>query len=178
MTKVLFKSDGMPTYHLANVIDDHLMKISHVIRGEEWLPSAPSYFLISMFQRMGKDMPEFAHLPLILNPEGDGKLSKKTVTAWVFQFFLFFGILKTTLPPKVTKRKVFKRGICKYACFFRLESGNTKEIYSLEELVDVFSLERVGKSGSRYNFEKTKWFNQQHIRLKKCKTNFKKHKIP
>ena len=178
--KVLFKSDGMPTYHLANVIDDHLMKISHVIRGEEWLPSAPLHIFLYQCFGWEKDMPEFAHLPLILNPEGDGKLSKRDGDRLGFPIFpiLWNNIENHTSTEGYKEKGFLKEAFVNMLVFLGWNPGNTKEIYSLEELVDDFSLERVGKSGSRYNFEKTKWFNQQHIRLKSAKQILKNIKFP
>lgn len=165
--KVLFKSDGMPTYHLANVVDDYLMKITNVIRGEEWLPSAPLH--VYLYQAFGwdKDMPEFAHLPLILNPEGDGKLSKRDGDR------LGFPIFPIKWKNSQTKKFIlgyqekgfFSSAFINMLAFLGWNPGNNKEIFSLEELVEEFSLERVGKSGSRYDYQKTKWFNQQHLRL-------------
>ena len=166
--KVLYKSDGMPTYHLANVIDDYLMKISHVIRGEEWLPSAPLH--VFLYQSFGweKQKPQFAHLPLILNPEGDGKLSKRDGDRLGFPIFpILWKNKKTNVNIEGYKEKGFlPEAFINMLVFLGWNPGNAQEIFSMDELIKEFSLERVGKSGSRYSYQKTKWFNQQHLRLK------------
>lgn len=162
--KVLMKSDGMPTYHLANIVDDHLMEITHVIRGEEWLPSAPLH--VSLYNSFGWDIPEFAHLPLILGDKG--KLSKRDGDRLGFPVFP----LNWENPETGEKSSGYKeRGFLTEAflnmlAFLGWNPGTDKEIFSLDELVESFSLERVGKSGAKYDFEKTKWFNQQYIKNK------------
>ena len=169
--KVLYKSDGMPTYHLANVVDDYLMKISHVIRGEEWLPSAPLH--VYLYQSFGweKSMPEFAHLPLILNPGGDGKLSKRDGDRLGFPVFpTLWKDPKKNLEIEGYKEKgFFPEAFVNMLAFLGWNPGNNKEIFSLHELSEEFSLERVGKSGARFDYQKTKWFNQQHLRLRTAK---------
>jgi len=178
--KVLYKSDGMPTYHLANVIDDYLMKISHVIRGEEWLPSAPLH--VFLYESFGwkKEMPEFAHLPLILNPDGDGKLSKRDGDRLGFPVFpILWKNIKTNVNIEGYREKGFlSEAFINMLAFLGWNPGNNQEIFSLEELIKEFSLEKVGKSGARYNYQKTKWFNQQHLRLKSNKEIFKNITFP
>lgn len=164
--KVLLKSDGMPTYHLANVVDDRLMEITHVIRGEEWLPSTPLH--VMLYKSFGLEMPEFAHLPLILKPDGKGKLSKRDGDRLGFPVFP----LNWTDPETSEKSVGYKeRGFLPEAFINMLallgwNSGTEQEIFTLDELIQAFSLEKVGKSGARFDFEKTKWFNQQYIKNK------------
>jgi glutamyl-tRNA synthetase len=165
--KVLFKSDGMPTYHLANVVDDHLMQVTHVIRGEEWLPSAPTHAMLYRALGWEDEMPAFAHLPLVLKPEGNGKLSKRDGDR------LGFPIYTLNWENPLTGEKISglaERGFLPdaYMNFLALlgwHPGGDKELMTPEELFDAFSLERVGKSGARFDPEKAKWINQQHIRL-------------
>lgn len=162
--KVLMKSDGMPTYHLANVVDDHLMEITHVVRGEEWLPSTPLH--VMLYKSFGWEMPEFAHLPLILKPDGKGKLSKRDGDRLGFPVFP----LNWTNPETKEESSGFReRGFMPEAflnmlAFLGWNPGTDQEIFSKEELIETFSLERVGKSGARFDFDKTKWFNQQYIK--------------
>jgi glutamyl-tRNA synthetase len=166
--KVIYKADGMPTYHLANVVDDYLMEISHVIRGEEWLPSAPLHVLLYKYLDLEKAMPKFAHLPLILKPDGNGKLSKRDGDRLGFPVFP----LQWTDP--VTKevssgyreKGYFPESFVNMLAFLGWNPGNSKELYTMEELIKDFSLERVGKSGAKFDPEKSKWFNQQHLRNK------------
>jgi glutamyl-tRNA synthetase len=158
--KVLFKSDGMPTYHLANIVDDHLMEISHVIRGEEWLPSLPLHFML--YRSFGWKNPEFAHLPLLMKPDGKGKLSKRDGDKMGFPVFPLFW------PYGETARGYREDGYYPEAFINMLallgwNPGTEKEIFSMEELVDAFSIERVHKSGSRFDPEKAKWFNHQYL---------------
>lgn len=163
--KVLFKETGMPTYHLANIVDDHLMEITHVIRGEEWLPSAPLHVLI--YEAFGWERPQFAHLPLILRPDGNGKLSKRDGDRLGFPVFPV-----DWLNPDGEKYSGYRENGYYPEAFINMlallgwNPGNNQEIFSLDELVKEFSLERVGKSGSRFDPEKTKWFNQQYLRTK------------
>ena len=163
--KVIFKSDGMPTYHLANVVDDYLMEISHVIRGEEWLPSAPLHVLL--YDAFSWERPQFAHLPLLLKPDGNGKLSKSVmVIDLVFLFFQHNG--------KIQKQEILVRDIqpdfadafINLLAFLGWNPGTTQEIFSMNELIENFSLERVGKAGAKFDFDKTRWFNQQYLRKK------------
>ncbi len=166
--KVLFKSDGMPTYHLANVVDDYLMKISHVIRGEEWLPSAPLHMLLYKYLGWDNVIPKFAHLPLILKPDGNGKLSKRDGDRLGFPVFPIQWINPEN------KEKVLgykesgytREAFINMLAFLGWNPGNNQEIFSIDELIKKFSLEKVGKSGAKFDFNKTKWFNQQYIRAK------------
>jgi glutamyl-tRNA synthetase len=164
--KVLLKSDGMPTYHLANIVDDHLMNVTHVIRGEEWLPSAPLHILL--YQFFGWDAPRFAHLPLLLKPEGNGKLSKRDGDRLGFPVFT----LNWEDPETGEKSTGYKeRGFLKEAFinFLALlgwNPGTNQEIFSMDELISAFSMERVNSSGTKFDFEKAKWFNQQYLRNK------------
>lgn len=163
--KILLKSDGMPTYHLANVVDDRLMRITHVVRGEEWLPSTAHHVLLYRALGWETEMPAFAHLPLILKPDGKGKLSKRDglrlgipvfPIAWhgptpeeSFKGFREFGFLP--------------QAMLNFLAFLGWNPGSEQEIFSLEELVAAFSLEQVSKSGARFDFNKARWFNQQHL---------------
>jgi len=161
--KVLFKSDGMPTYHLANIVDDHLMEISHVIRGEEWLPSLPLHILL--YRSFGWQSPLFAHLPLILKPEGTGKLSKRDGDR------LGFPVFPLQWQDPVTKEissgyresGYFPETVVNMLALLGWNPGTEKELFSMEELIEEFSLERVGKSGSRFDPGKIKWFNHQYL---------------
>ena len=164
--KVLFKSDGMPTYHLANVVDDYLMKTTHVIRGEEWLPSAPLHVLLYRYLGWEDVMPQFAHLPLILKPDGNGKLSKRDGDRLGFPVFPL-----NWLDPHsgeqssgYRERGYFPEAFVNMLAMLGWNPGTSQEIFSLEELVQAFSLERVGKSGSKFDPEKAKWFNQHYLR--------------
>lgn len=162
--KVLFKSDGMPTYHLANIVDDHTMEITHVIRGEEWLPSAPLHVLL--YEAFGWDKPEFAHLPLLLKPDGNGKLSKRDGDRLGFPVFP----LNWTDPDTgeqssgYRERGYFPEAFINMLALLGWNPGTPQEIFSLEELVEAFSLDRVGKAGAKFDPDKAKWFNQQYLR--------------
>ena len=164
--KVLFKSDGMPTYHLANVVDDHLMNITHVIRGEEWLPSAPLHVLL--YQFFAWDTPTFAHLPLILKPEGNGKLSKRDGDRLGFPVFP----IEWNNPQSQEVSSGYREGgyfaeaFTNMLAFLGWNPGTAQEVFSMDQLIDAFSLERVGKAGAKFDFDKTKWFNQQYLRNK------------
>ena len=161
--KVLFKSDGMPTYHLANIVDDHLMEISHVIRGEEWLPSLPLHVLL--YRSFGWEAPLFAHLPLLLKPDGKGKLSKRDGDKLGFPVFPLFW-------PYGEKARGFREDGYFPEAFINMiallgwNPGTEQEIFSMEELIDAFSIERVHKAGSRFDPEKARWFNHQYLRRK------------
>lgn len=165
--KILFKSDGMPTYHLANVVDDNLMAISHVIRGEEWLPSLPLH--VALYKAFGWEhmMPSFAHLPLILKPTGKGKLSKRDGEKGGFPVFP----LEWTDPKSGDVSPGYREeGYLPEACINMLallgwNPGTEQELFSLDALIAEFQLEKVGKSGSRFDPEKSTWFNHQHIGL-------------
>ncbi len=161
--KILFKSDGMPTYHLANIVDDHLMEISHVIRGEEWLPSMPLHILL--YEAFGWDAPEFAHLPLLLKPDGKGKLSKRDGDRLGFPVFpLQWNDPKTGETTRGYREDgYFPEAFINMLALLGWNPGDEREIFSLEELADAFSIERVGKSGSRFDPEKARWFNHQYM---------------
>jgi glutamyl-tRNA synthetase len=166
--KVLFKSDGMPTYHMANVVDDYLMKITHVIRGEEWLPSAPLHVLLYRYLGWEDVMPQFAHLPLILRPDGNGKLSKRDGDRLGFPVFPLnwvdpFSSEKTT---GYRESGYLPEAFVNILAFLGWHPSDNKELFSLDELVESFSLERVSKSGAKFDPEKAKWFNQQYLRKK------------
>lgn len=166
--KVLFKSDGMPTYHLANVVDDYLMKITHVIRGEEWLPSAPLHVLLYKYLGWEEVMPEFAHLPLLLKPEGNGKLSKRDGDRLGFPVFpLNWTDPKTgELSSGYRDAGYFSEAVVNILAFLGWHPSDNKELFSLEELVKEFSLDRVSKSGAKFDVQKAFWFNQQYLRGK------------
>lgn len=161
--KILFKSDGMPTYHLANVVDDHLMKISHVIRGEEWLPSLPLHVLL--YEAFGWETPDFAHLPLLLKPDGKGKLSKRDGDRMGFPVFpLQWEDPKSGETSRGYREDgYFPDAFVNMLAFLGWNPGNEREIFNLKELSKAFSIERVGKSGSRFDPEKAKWFNHQYL---------------
>ncbi|WP_412559588.1 glutamate--tRNA ligase [Winogradskyella sp. MIT101101] len=161
--KVLFKSDGMPTYHLANIVDDHLMEITHVIRGEEWLPSLALHQLL--YDAFGWEAPEFAHLPLILKPTGKGKLSKRDGDKLGFPVFpLAWKDPKTGDVSKGYKEEgYFPEAVVNFLAFLGWNPGTEQEIFSLEELVQSFDLERVNKAGARFDPDKTKWFNHHYM---------------
>jgi glutamyl-tRNA synthetase len=168
--KVLFKSDGMPTYHLANIVDDYSMKITHVIRGEEWLPSAPLHVMLYRFLGWEGVMPEFAHLPLLLRPDGNGKLSKRDGDRLGFPVFPLNGELldvKSGKPETFTGYResgYFPEAFINMLALLGWHGSNNQELYTKEELVEAFSLERVSKSGAKFDAEKTRWFNQQYLR--------------
>ena len=166
--KVLFKSDGMPTYHLANVVDDYLMKITHVIRGEEWLPSAPLHVLLYRSFGWEKVMPQFAHLPLLLKPEGNGKLSKRDGDRLGFPVFPLRWVDPATKEESsgYREKEYYPEAFTNMLALLGWHPSGDKEIYSMEELIEDFSLERVNKSGAKFDSEKTKWFNQHYLRSK------------
>ena len=163
--KVLFKSDGMPTYHLANVVDDYLMKITHVIRGEEWLPSAPLHVLLYRYLGWEDVMPQFAHLPLILKPDGNGKLSKRDGDRLGFPVApLNWADPHTGDTTSGYREKgYYPEAVLNFLCMLGWNPGTTQEMFSLEEMVEQFSLERVSKAGAKFDFEKAKWFNHQYL---------------
>ena len=162
--KVLFKSDGMPTYHLANIVDDHLMEISHVIRGEEWLPSMPLHILL--YDAFGWEAPRFAHLPLLLRPDGNGKLSKRDGDRLGFPVFpLEWNDPKTGEKSRGYREDgYFPEAVVNMLALLGWNPGTEQELFTMDELVEAFSIERVGKSGSKFDVEKAKWFNQQYLR--------------
>jgi glutamyl-tRNA synthetase len=163
--KILFKSDGMPTYHLANVVDDNLMAITHVIRGEEWLPSLPLH--VSLYQAFGWEhlMPTFAHLPLILKPTGKGKLSKRDGEKGGFPIFPleWKDPVTTQVSPGYKEEGYLPEACINLLALLGWNPGTEQELFTLDELVEEFQLEKVGRSGSRFDPEKSKWFNHQHI---------------
>lgn len=166
--KVLMKSDGMPTYHLANVVDDYLMKITHVIRGEEWLPSAPLHVLLYKYLGWEESMPQFAHLPLLLKPDGNGKLSKRDADQMGFPIFP----LDWTDPNTGEKATGFREAgylpeaVINFLAFLGWNPGTEQEIFSMQDLIKAFSIERIGKAGAKFDIQKAQWFNQQYLRSK------------
>lgn len=164
--KVLYKSDGMPTYHLANVVDDHLMEVTHVIRGEEWLPSMPLHVLL--YEKLGWEKPKFAHLPLILKPIGKGKLSKRDGDKMGFPVFP----LQWTDPDTgeisggYREDGYFPEAFINMLAMLGWNPGTEQEIFTMDELADAFDLSRVGKSGSKFDPDKAKWFNHQYMQIK------------
>jgi glutamyl-tRNA synthetase len=166
--KVLFKSDGLPTYHLANVVDDYHMKISHVIRGEEWLPSAPLHVLLYKYLGWENEIPQFAHLPLILKPTGKGKLSKRDGDAGGFPVFPleWKDPQSGDVASGYREQGYFKEAFLNIMAFLGWNPGTEQELFTLDELVEAFSIERVGKSGARFDPEKAKWFQEQYLRAK------------
>lgn len=166
--KVLFKGDGMPTYHLANVVDDHLMQISHVIRGEEWLPSAPLHVLLHKYLGWEAQMPEFAHLPLLLKPNGNGKLSKRDGDALGFPVFPLEWKNPETgeISSGYKESGYLSEAFINILSFLGWHPSDHKELFSLEELIEAFTLERVSKAGAKFDVDKAKWFQQQYLILK------------
>ncbi|OOG69400.1 glutamate--tRNA ligase [Algoriphagus sp. A40] len=166
--KVLMKSDGMPTYHLANIVDDHLMNITHVIRGEEWLPSAPLHVLLYRYFGWADSMPQFAHLPLLLKPDGNGKLSKRDGDKLGFPVFP----LNWTDPFTGEKSSGFREqgylpdAFLNFLAFLGWNPGDERELFTIEELVEAFSVERIGKSGTKFDIAKAKWYNEQYLKVK------------
>ncbi|MFC5412160.1 glutamate--tRNA ligase [Larkinella bovis] len=164
--KVLLKSDGMPTYHLANIVDDHLMGITHVIRGEEWLPSAPLHVLLYRFLGWESTMPQFAHLPLLLKPDGNGKLSKRDADLGGFPVFP----LEWTDPFTGTVARGFREdgylpeALVNFLAFLGWNPGTEQEMFTMDELIQAFSLEQIHKAGARFDIQKAKWFNHEYLR--------------
>jgi glutamyl-tRNA synthetase len=163
--KVLFKSDGMPTYHLANIVDDHLMDTTHVIRGEEWLPSLPLHFLL--YKAFGWEAPGFAHLPLILKPIGNGKLSKRDGDKLGFPVFPleWSDASSGTISSGYREKGFFPEAVVNFLALLGWNDGTDKELYTLEELVEAFDLSRVHKAGAKFDPEKNKWFNHHYLIL-------------
>src|SRR6476660_6719267 len=159
--KVLFKSDGMPTYHLANIVDDHLMETSHVIRGEEWLPSMPLHCLL--YKAFGWKAPQFAHLPLILKPIGNGKLSKRDGDKMGFPVFPLEWKSEEGISSGYREKGYFPEAVINFLSLLGWNDGTDKELFSLEELVQGFDLKRVHKAGAKFDPEKNKWFNHQYL---------------
>jgi glutamyl-tRNA synthetase len=163
--KVLFKSDGMPTYHLANIVDDHLMETSHVIRGEEWLPSMPLHVLL--YRAFGWEAPQFAHLPLILKPVGNGKLSKRDGDKLGFPVFPLEWKTEEGVSSGYREKGFFPETVVNFLALLGWNDGTEKELFTLEELVEAFDLNRVHKSGAKFDPEKNKWFNHQYLMKQK-----------
>jgi len=164
--KVLLKADGMPTYHLAVVVDDYLMKISHAFRGEEWLPSAPVHLLLWNYLGWKADMPEWAHLPLILKPDGHGKLSKRDGARLGFPVYAMNWTDPKTgeLTPGFRELGFLPEAFINLLATLGWNDGTDQELFTLEELVEKFSIERVHKGGAKFDFEKAKWFNAEWIK--------------
>jgi glutamyl-tRNA synthetase len=164
--KVLYKSDGMPTYHMANVVDDYLMKITHVIRGEEWLPSAPLHVLL--YRALGWEtvMPKFAHLPLLLKPEGNGKLSKRDGDRLGFPVFPLNWVDPSTGEMSSGYREAgyLPEAVINLLAMLGWNPGSNQEIFTMDELIAAFSLERVSKSGAKFDQNKAKWYNHQYLK--------------
>ena len=164
--KVLYKSDGMPTYHLANIVDDHTMKITHVIRGEEWLPSAPLH--VMLYKAFGWEAPQFAHLPLLLKPDGNGKLSKRDGDRLGFPVFP----LQWTDPKSGDISSGYRESgylpeaVINMLALLGWNPGNDQELMSLQELIDAFSIEKISKAGAKFSLNKAKWFNHEYIQMK------------
>ena len=163
--KVLFKSDGWPTYHLANIVDDHLMEITHVIRGEEWLPSAPLHVLLYRFLGWEDSIPSFAHLPLLLKPDGPGKLSKRDGDRLGFPVFPLEWNDPVTheISSGYRESGYLPEAFINILALLGWNPGTEQELFTLEQLIADFSLDRVGKHGSKFDPEKAKWFNHQYI---------------
>ncbi len=161
--KVLYKSDGMPTYHLANIVDDHLMEISHVIRGEEWLPSLPLH--VMLYRSYGWEAPLFAHLPLLLKPTGKGKLSKRDGDKMGFPVFPLFWPYGETASG-YREEGYFPEAFVNMLALLGWNPGTEQEIFTMDELITAFSIDRVGRSGARFDPEKAKWFNTKYFQAK------------
>jgi glutamyl-tRNA synthetase len=172
--KILMKSDGFPTYHLANIVDDHLMKITHVIRGEEWLPSAPLH--VVLYQYFGWEAPTFAHLPLLLKPEGNGKLSKRDADKHGFPIFpLNYTDAKSgDLSEGFKEKGYFPETMVNFLALLGWNPGTEQEIFSLKELREVFKLERISKAGAKFDIQKAKWLNEHYLRSTPIKILSKK----
>jgi glutamyl-tRNA synthetase len=166
--KILFKSDGMPTYHLANVVDDYLMKITHVIRGSEWTNSTPSHVLLYRYFGWEDSMPAFAHMPLLLKPDGKGKLSKRDGDRLGFPVFPLEWTNPETKEISSGYREAgyFPEAFLNFLVLLGWNPGTEKEVFSKEELIKIFSIDRIGKSGSKFDQEKAKWFNHHYLQQK------------
>ena len=167
--KVLYKSaDDLPTYHLANIVDDHLMEISHVIRGEEWLPSAPLHVLLYRAFGWEETMPQFAHLPLLLKPDGNGKLSKRDGDRLGFPVFPleFHNQKDGTVSSGYRESGYLPEAVINFLALLGWHGSGDKEMYTMEELIQDFSLDRVSKAGAKFDYEKGKWFNDQYLQLR------------
>ncbi len=167
--KILFKSDGMPTYHLANVVDDHLMKITHVIRGSEWTNSTPSHILLYKYFGWENEMPTFAHMPLLLKPDGKGKLSKRDGDRLGFPVFPLEWVNPETkeISSGYKESGYFPDAFLNFLVLLGWNPGTTQEVFTKDELIKIFSIDRIGKSGSKFDLEKAKWFNHLYLQEKK-----------
>jgi glutamyl-tRNA synthetase len=170
--KVLMKSDGMPTYHLANIVDDHLMEITHVIRGEEWLPSAPLHVLLYRYLGWESTMPQFAHLPLLLKPDGTGKLSKRDGDKLGFPVFPLEWHSQDAETGEPTVSSGYRESgylpeaFINFLAFLGWNPGSQQELFTMDELIESFSIERVSKSPARFDQNKVRWYNEQYLRAK------------
>ena len=164
--KVLLKADGMPTYHLAVVVDDYLMKITHAFRGEEWLPSAPVHLLLWEYLGWKNDMPRWAHLPLILKPDGHGKLSKRDGARLGFPVYAmnWFEAKTGELTPGFREMGFLPEAFLNLLATLGWNDGTGQEIFTLDELIEKFTMDRVSKAGAKFDFEKAKWFNAEWIK--------------
>jgi glutamyl-tRNA synthetase len=164
--KVLLKADGMPTYHLAHIVDDYLMKITHAVRGEEWLPSAPSHILIYRYLGWEKEMPQYAHLPLLLKPEGNGKLSKRDGDRLGFPVFplQWQDPSSGEISSGYREKGYYAQAFINMLAFLGWNPGTEQEIFSMDELVQAFSFSGIHKAGAKFDPEKAKWFNEQYLR--------------
>lgn len=170
--KVLLKGDGMPTYHLAHIVDDYLMQITHAIRGEEWLPSAPAHILIYRYLGWEKEMPHYAHLPLLLKPDGNGKLSKRDGDRLGFPVFPMDWNDPTSgeLSSGYKERGYYPEAFVNMLAFLGWNPGTEQEIFTLDELAEAFHIEQIQHAGAKFDPEKAKWFNEQHLRRRSAST--------
>lgn len=166
--KILVKSDGMPTYHLANVVDDYLMKITHVIRGEEWLPSAPLHVLLYRYLGWEDEMPQFAHLPLLLKPDGNGKLSKRDSVKHGFPIFPMRWLDEESQQwlQGFREEGYLPEATVNFLALLGWNPGSEQEIFTMEQLIKEFSIERINKAGAKFDINKAKWFNQEYLKQK------------
>jgi glutamyl-tRNA synthetase len=170
--KVLLKADGMPTYHLAVVVDDYLMKITHAFRGEEWLPSAPVHILLWDYLGWKAEMPQWAHLPLILKPDGKGKLSKRDGEKLGFPVYAMNWTDPKTgdLTPGFKEKGFLPEAFLNLLAMLGWNDGTEKELFTLPELVESFSIERISKAGAKFDYEKAKWYNAEWIKQAKAES--------
>lgn len=166
--KVLYKSDGMPTYHLANIVDDHTMKITHVIRGEEWLPSAPLH--VMLYKAFGWEAPQFAHLPLLLKPDGNGKLSKRDGDRLGFPVFplQWHDPKSGDTSSGYRESGYLPEAVINMLALLGWNPGNDQEMMTMDELIQFFSIDKISKAGAKFSLDKAKWFNHEYIQLKKA----------
>lgn len=178
--KVLYKAaDELPTYHLANIVDDHLMGITHVIRGEEWLPSAPLHVLLYRYFGWADTMPRFAHLPLLLKPEGNGKLSKRDGDRLGFPVFPleWHDPASGAISSGYRESGYQPEAVVNFLALLGWNPGIDQELFSMDELINLFSIDRVSKSGARFNYEKGIWFNHEYL-IKKSDEEVAKLFVP